>query len=58
MVPKDKIITENDSSLYGYLPTEWICILFIALFGTSARESFPLPIACKLNVSSTILLIQ
>ncbi|KAJ3488235.1 hypothetical protein NLI96_g2983 [Meripilus lineatus] len=27
--------SSSDTGLYGYIPTEWICILFIALFGFS-----------------------
>ena len=26
-------------SLYNYIPTEWICIMFVALFGVSTCES-------------------
>ena len=30
--------SSSDTGLYGYIPTEWICILFIALFGFSTSK--------------------
>ena len=35
----------DELSSYGYVPTEWICILYLVLFGltTGKLDSFPFP---------------
>ena len=38
--------TELDDSQYGYVPTLWICALFVSLYGLSTSESTTADILC------------
>lgn len=48
----------NELSSYGYVPTEWICILYLVLFGltTGTLETSPLPNCLLTSPSSRTLL--
>ena len=38
--------SDNNRNPYNYVPTKWVCILFIALYGTSTGMSlgeYPVP---------------
>ena len=49
---------EADSSLYGYTPPKWICVLFVVFFAITTRMTSPLPSlprSCLHNRANAVL---